>query len=47
MIGFQTLTNLRVNNPFSLCLNNKGFLLVDSYAIKTSDAKVHVAKLAL
>ncbi|XP_052102875.1 uncharacterized protein LOC127736397 [Mytilus californianus] len=49
IIGLQTLTDLGVTYPASLCLDSEGFLLIGCYTIVNEGniAKIHVAKITL
>ncbi|XP_063417121.1 uncharacterized protein LOC134699460 [Mytilus trossulus] len=49
LIGLQTVINLGIQLPVSLCLNNEGLLLVGCYASDSGarNAKIHVTKIAL
>ncbi|CAG2189537.1 TRIM71 [Mytilus edulis] len=49
LIGLQTLTDLGVIYPCSLCLDSEGFLLIgcNSRVNEAIDAKIHVTKISL
>lgn len=47
IIGLQTVTDLGIRCPFSMCFDSEGFLLIGCYDRKTVDANIHIAKIAL
>lgn len=49
LIGLQTVTNLGIQLPVSLCLNNEGFLLIGCYVSDSGarNAKIYVTKITL
>ncbi|VDH93701.1 Hypothetical predicted protein [Mytilus galloprovincialis] len=48
LIGLQNLKDLRVELPYSLCLDSEGFLLIgcNTWADEANNAKIHVAEIA-
>ncbi|XP_052102874.1 uncharacterized protein LOC127736396 [Mytilus californianus] len=47
LIGLQTVTDLGIKRPLSLCMDSEGFLLIgcNSSSIEAGDAKIHVVKI--
>lgn len=49
LIGLQTVNDLAIEYPLSLCLDSEGCLLIgcNTVVYEANDAKIHVAKIAL
>ncbi|XP_071146000.1 uncharacterized protein [Mytilus edulis] len=49
LVGLQSVTDLRIKLPCSLCFDSEGFLLIgcNTRVNEANDAKIHVAKIAL